>query len=71
MHIIIKVDYLGSYAAVTLHIEIDGNMTLNESHKIVHIVQNNIIERIPDVKYVNVHACPKGLDYNHNQEIDK
>lgn len=67
----IKVDYLGSYAAVTLHIEIDGNMTLNESHKIVHIVQNNIIERIPDVKYVNVHACPKGLDYNHNQEIDK
>lgn len=28
----IKVDYLGSYAAVTLHIEIDGNMTLNESH---------------------------------------
>lgn len=67
----IKVDYLGSYAAVTLHIEIDENMTLNESHKIVHIVQNNIIERIPDVKYVNVHACPKGLDYNHNQEIDK
>ena len=67
----IKVDYLGSYATVTLHIEIDGKMTLEESHKIVHIVQNNIINKIPEVKYVMVHACPIGLDYNHNQEIDK
>lgn len=67
----IKVDYLGSYATVTLHIEIDGNMTLNESHKIVHTVQNNIIEKIPNVKYVTVHACPSGLNYNHDQEIDE
>lgn len=66
----IKVDYLGSYATVTLHIELDGNMTLNESHKIVHIVQNRIIEEIPEVKYAMVHACPIGLNYNHDQEID-
>ena len=66
----IKVDYLGSYATVTLHIEIDGKMTLEESHKIVHIVQNNIIKEIPEVKYVMVHACPIGLNYNHEQEID-
>lgn len=66
----IKVDYLGSYATVTLHIEIDGSMTLNESHEIVHIVQNNIIQKIPEVKYVNIHACPIGLNYNHDQEID-
>lgn len=66
----IKVDYLGSYATVTLHIEIDGNMTLEESHKIVHIVQNNIIKNIPEVKYVNIHACPIGLTYDHDQEID-
>ncbi len=67
----IKVDYLGSYATVTLHIEMDKNMTLDESHKIVHIVQNNIMEKIPDIKYVTVHACPAGLNYNHNQEIDE
>ncbi|MBQ9160517.1 MAG: cation transporter [Methanobrevibacter sp.] len=67
----IKVDYLGSYATVTLHIELDGNMTLEESHKIVHIVQNNIIKKVPEVKYAMVHACPIGLDYNHDQEIDK
>ena len=67
----IKVDYLGSYATVTLHIEMDKNMTLNDSHKIVHVVQNNIIEKIPDIKYVTVHACPVGLKYNHDQEIDE
>ena len=67
----IKVDYMGSYATVYLHIELDGNMTLTESHKIVHNVQNNIINKIPEVKYVIVHACPIGLDYDHKQKIDK
>lgn len=67
----IKVDYLGSYATVALHIELDGNMTLEESHKIVHLVQNNITEKIPEIKYAMVHACPIGLDYDHNQKIDK
>lgn len=67
----IKVDYLGSYATVTLHVELDGNMTLEQSHEIVHDVQDNIIKKIPEVKYVIVHACPIGLNYNHDQEIDK
>lgn len=67
----IKVDYLGSYATVTLHVELDGNMTLEQSHEIVHVVQDNIIKKIPEVKYVMVHACPLGIEYNHEQEIDK
>ena len=67
----IKVDYLGSYATVTLHIEMDGDMSLEESHEIVHLVQNNIIKKMPEVKYVIVHACPTGLDYDHYQEIDE
>lgn len=66
----IKVDYFGSYSTVSLHIELDGNMTLNESHKIVHIVQNNILKEIPEIKYVMVHACPIGLEYDHDQKID-
>lgn len=66
----IKVDYLGSYATVSLHIQLDGDMTLNESHKIVHEVQNNILNEIPEIKYVMVHACPLGLSYDHAQEID-
>lgn len=66
----IKVDYMGSYATVSLHIELDGNMTLDESHKYVHKVQNNILEEIPEIKYAMVHACPIGLTYDHNQKID-
>jgi len=66
----IKVDYMGSYATVSLHIELDGKMTLDESHKYVHKVQNNILEEIPEIKYVMVHACPIGLTYDHDQEID-
>lgn len=66
----IKVDYLGSYATVSLHIKVDGNLSLDESHKITHLVENNILKEIPEVKYVMVHACPIGLEYNHDQEID-
>lgn len=67
----IKVDYLGAYATVTLHIELDGNMSLNESHKLAHTVQEKIVEEIPIVKSATVHTCPLGLKYNHEQEIDK
>ena len=66
----IKVDYLGSYATAYLHIEVDGNMTLSESHKIAHVVENNILKSIPEVKSVMVHVCPIGLEYDHEQEID-
>ena len=67
----IKVDYLGSYAVVSLHIQLDGNLSLDETHEIVHVVEENIIKEIPEVKYVMVHAGPLGLEYNHDQEIDK
>ena len=67
----VKVDYLGSYATVYLHVQIDGNLTLNETHEIVHNVENNILKKIPEVKYVMVHACPIGIEYDHKQKIDK
>lgn len=66
----IKVDNLGSYVTVSLHIQLDGNISLDETHKIVHTVEENIQKEIPEVKYVMVHACPIGLEYNHDQEID-
>ncbi len=67
----IKVEYLGSYSVVSLHIELDENMTLKESHKIVHRAQNNVLKKVPLVKSVTIHACPAGIDYDHKQEIDK
>lgn len=66
----IKINYLGSYATVTLHIKLDGNMTLDEAHEITHLVEQNITKKIPIVKSASVHACPIGLEYNHKQEID-
>lgn len=66
----IKVDNYGAYALVNLHVKVDGNLSVNEAHKIVHIVQNNIIKEIPEIKSASVHACPLGLEYDHDQEID-
>lgn len=66
----IKVDYFGAYAIVVLHIELDGELKLFESHKIVHRVQNNIMEKVEIVKEVTVHSCPCGVEYDHKQEID-
>lgn len=66
----IKVDNFGAYSIVNLHVKVKGDMTLYEAHKIVHSVQNNIIKEIPEVKSVSVHACPLGLEYDHDQEID-
>ncbi|WP_299522509.1 cation diffusion facilitator family transporter [uncultured Methanobrevibacter sp.] len=67
----IKVEYLGSYSIVSLHIELNENMTLKESHKIVHKAQRNVLKKVPLVKSVTIHACPAGIEYNHNQEIDE
>ena len=67
----IKVDNYGSYVVVSLHMKVDGNLTVNEAHKIVHEVEEKIQNKIPDVKSISVHTCPIGLEYEHEQEIDK
>lgn len=67
----VQIDYLGAYAIASLHIELDPNMSLDDSHKIAHIVQENILNDVDIVKSVTVHACPYGLEYDHRQEINK
>ena len=67
----IKVDYLGAYATVILHVELDGNMVLKDSHKLAHEVENKIVDEIPEIKYALVHTCPIGAEYEHEQELDK
>ena len=46
-------------------------MPLKESHSIVHRAQNNVLKKVPLVKSVTIHACPAGIEYNHDQKIDK
>ena len=67
----IKVDNYGSYSVVSLHVKVDGDMTVNEAHKIVHELEKNIQNKLPSVKSVSVHTCPLGLEYKHEQKIDK
>ena len=66
----VKVDYMGNYAIVSLHVQVDGDLPAYEVHKIAHEVQDRILEKKPEVRYAVVHTCPVGLDYNHNQAID-
>lgn len=56
----VRINYFGPYAAVDLHIEVDGDMNLREAHCIAHKVEKKIIEDIDLIKIVNVHACPFG-----------
>ena len=67
----VRVNYFGSYATVTLHIELPPDMSLDESHKIVHLVQNKIVEDVDIVYGATVHACPVGLVYDHEQQLDQ
>lgn len=67
----VRVNYLGSYATVSLHVELPPEMSLDESHKIVHLVQDKIVDEIDVVHGATVHACPLGLVYNHDQQLDE
>ena len=50
-----------------ISIKMHGTVT----HKITHLVQEDILNEIPEIKYVIIHSCPIGLNYEHEQEIDK
>lgn len=63
----IKVDNYGPYYIVNLHIKVDGNITVNEAHKIVYAVEENIL-KIDNIKAVSAHACPLELDCKHHQK---
>jgi cation diffusion facilitator family transporter len=54
----IKVDFMGPYASAEMHIELDGNLTLQESHKIAHAVEEKLIKQIDVIQIVSVHTCP-------------
>ncbi|MBC7119328.1 MAG: cation transporter [Methanobacteriaceae archaeon] len=59
----VRINYFGPYAAVDLHIEVDGDMNLREAHCIAHKVEKKIIEDIDLIRIVNVHACPFNEKY--------
>jgi cation diffusion facilitator family transporter len=56
----IKINYLGPYATVDIHIEVEPNLTVVEAHKISIQVEKGIINQIEIVTIVNVHICITG-----------
>lgn len=54
----VKINNMGPYACAELHIELDKNLKLEETHKIAHQVEKLIIEDISPIKMVMVHTCP-------------
>lgn len=65
----IKINYFGSYATLSLHIDVNPKLTLAESHNLVHYTENRIIEEIEIIQEVIGHACPYGEEYNHEPYI--
>lgn len=66
----IRVNFFGSYATVTFHIELPEDLSFIEVHQIVHTVQDEVEDKIDIIKGATVHACPVGLEYDHKKKID-
>ncbi len=60
----VKVNYMGPNASVDMHIYVDPDLSLHEAHKIVHQVENCVIEKVDLVSIVYVHVDPEGEDGN-------
>lgn len=67
----IRVNYFGSYATLALHIDVDPDLSLKESHRIAHQVQDKLTEKINIVQLVIAHACPYDANYDHEEPLDK
>ena len=67
----IRINYFGSYATVTMHIEVPQDLNIVEAHEISHEVQDEVISDIDIIHGVTVHTCPVGIKYDHNQQLDQ
>ena len=67
----IRINYFGSYATVTMHIEVPQDLNIVEAHEISHEVQDEVISDIDIIHGVTGHTCPVGIKYDHNQQLDQ
>jgi cation diffusion facilitator family transporter len=59
----VRINYMGPYASLDLHVEVMDNLTLKEAHEIAHNVEKKIIESFEVITMVTVHVCPKGESF--------
>lgn len=54
----IKVDYMGNFSVVALYIDLDRNLSFEESSKIADRVQEKIKKEKSEIWFAIVHTCP-------------
>ena len=67
----VRINYFGSYATVTMHVELPKELNIVEAHEIAHKVQDEVISDIDIIHGVTVHTCPVGIKYDHAQQLDE
>jgi cation diffusion facilitator family transporter len=58
-----RIRSIGNLYMITLDIEVDGNITLNEAHEIAHKVEKQIVQNIENVYDIIVHVEPLGKEH--------
>ncbi|NYZ74871.1 cation transporter, partial [Candidatus Micrarchaeota archaeon] len=54
----LRTRHMGSRLVVDLHIQVEGKMTIEQAHKIAHLLKGRITQEVPVVKDVLVHVEP-------------
>ncbi|ADZ09287.1 cation diffusion facilitator family transporter [Methanobacterium lacus] len=54
----IRINPMGPYCSVVLHIELSGELKLKEAHVIAHNVEHEILTNVSLIKIATVHVCP-------------
>lgn len=49
---------IGQYIAVDIHIEVDKNISVEESHRITEIIEEKLLEKFKNRIYINIHVEP-------------
>jgi cation diffusion facilitator family transporter len=58
----IRLNYMGPNASVDLHVDVDPELSLRNAHKIAHLVEKSVRDRVDIVSIIYVHVCPEGED---------
>ena len=61
-----RIRSIGNLYLISLDIEVDGNISLNEAHRIAHEVEKKIVQTVENVYDIIVHVEPLGKE--HPQE---
>lgn len=58
----VRINYLGPYASVELHVRVDEDLSLKEAHVIAHNVQEKVVGDVDLIAMATVHVCPDDDD---------